>query len=150
MSPSQPTSRKVRSQPLRRKIAYPSVRFRIDFGAGRAIGPGKIALLEQIERCGSLSQAARNLNLSYRRAWQLLDSLNSCFVEPVARTSKGGRGGGGATLTLYGERLIHGYRAFDVRIQAHAVRYFGPFKTNVPKKKARAANRAPIIRLSDR
>jgi molybdate transport system regulatory protein len=113
------------------------------------VGPGKIALLEQIERCGSLSQAARSLNVSYRRAWQLLDSLNSCFVEPVVLTSKGGRGGGGATLTLLGERLIHVYRAFDVRIQARAAQCFGPFKGNVPKK-ARAANRAPVVRLSDR
>jgi len=64
------------------------------------VGPGKIALLEQIEHCGSLSQAARNLKVSYRRAWELLDSLNSCFLEPVVLTATGGRGGGGATLTL--------------------------------------------------
>ena len=139
----------TRSLPSKRKITYPSVRFRIDFGPGSGVGPGKIALLEQIERCGSLSQAARSLNVSYRRAWQLLDSLNSCFVEPVVLTSKGGRGGGGATLTLLGERLIHVYRAFDVRIQARAAQCFGPFKSNVPKK-ARAAHRAPVVRLSDR
>ena len=140
---------RVRSLPSRRKITYPSVRFRIDFGPGNGVGPGKIALLEQIERCGSLSQAARNLNVSYRRAWQLLDSLNSCFVEPVVRTSTGGRGGGGATLTLLGERLIHVYRAFDARTQARAAQCFGPFKANVSKK-ARAANRAPAVRLSGR
>ena len=111
------------------------------------MGAGKIALLEQIERCGSLSQAACNLNVSYRRAWQLLDSLNSCFVEPVALTSTGGRGGGGATLTLLGERLIHVYRAFDVRIQARAAQHFAPFKANVTKK-ARAANAARVVRPS--
>jgi molybdate transport system regulatory protein len=140
---------KARSLPSNRKITYPSVRFRIDFGPGSSVGPGKIALLEQIERCGSLSQAARSLKVSYRRAWQLLDSLNSCFAEPVVLTSKGGRGGGGATLTLLGERLIHVYRAFDVRIQARAVQCFGPFKANVPKR-ARAATRVPVVRLSDR
>ena len=136
----------LRSPP---KIAYPGIRFRIEFGPRSGVGPGKIALLEQIERCGSLSQAARNLNMSYRRAWQLLDSLNRCFIEPVARTSKGGRGGGGATLTLLGERLIHVYRAFDVRIQARAAQSFGPFKANVPKK-ARVANRGPVVRLGSR
>ena len=140
---------KARSLPSRRKIASLSVRFRIDFGPGRAIGPGKITLLEQIERCGSLSQAARNLNVSYRRAWQLLDSLNGCFVEPVVLNSTGGRGGGGATLTLLGERLIHVYRAFDARIQARTAQCFAPFKANVSKK-ARAANRARVVRLSDR
>ncbi|HEX8783238.1 MAG TPA: hypothetical protein VF764_07705 [Steroidobacteraceae bacterium] len=113
------------------------------------MGPGKIALLEQIERCGSLSQAARNLNVSYRRAWQLLDSLNACFVEPVVLTSTGGRGGGGATLTLLGERLIHVYRAFDARIQARTAQCFEPFKANVSKK-ARAAKKARVVRLSDR
>jgi molybdate transport system regulatory protein len=113
------------------------------------VGPGKIALLEQIERCGSLSQAARNLNMSYRRAWQILDSLNSGFIEPVVLTSKGGRGGGRARLSLLGERLIHVYRAFDVKIQARAAQCFGPFKANVLKK-ARTANRAPVVRLSNR
>jgi len=62
---------------------YPIIRFRIDFGPRSCVGPGKISLLEQIERCGSLSEAARDLNMSYRRAWQLLDSLNSCFRTPV-------------------------------------------------------------------
>ena len=133
----------------RPKMTYPRIRFRIDLGPKSSVGPGKIALLEQIERCGSLSQAARNLHMSYRRAWQLLDSLNRCFVEPVVLTAKGGRGGGGATLTLLGERLIRVYRAFDVRIQARAAHTFGPFKANVPKK-ARAAHKAPVVRLSER
>jgi molybdate transport system regulatory protein len=136
----------LRSTP---KVTYPGIRFRIEFGPRSGVGPGKIALLEQIGRCGSLSQAARNLNMSYRRAWQLLDSLNRCFLEPVVRTSKGGRGGGGATLTLLGERLINVYRAFDVRIQARAAQCFGPFKANIPKK-ARAANKGAVVRLSSR
>ena len=131
----------------RSKKTYPSIRFRIDFGPKSAVGPGKIALLEQIEDCGSLSRAARNLNMSYRRAWQLLDSVNRCFVEPLVLTSKGGRGGGGAKLTLLGERLIRVYRIFDVKTQARATQTFEPFKTNVPKK-AHAA--APVVRLSNR
>ena len=133
----------------RPKITYPNIRFRIDFAPRTGVGPGKIALLEQIERCGSLSQAARSLNMSYRRAWQLLDSLNNCFVEPVVLTAKGGRGGGGATLTLLGERLIRVYRAFDVKIQARARQCFAPFNANVLKK-ARSATGAPVVRLSNR
>ena len=128
---------------------YPSIRFRIDFSPRSCVGPGKIALLEQIERCGSLSKAARDLNMSYRRAWQLLDSLNRCFAEPVVRTAKGGPSGGGATLTLLGERLIHVYRAFEVKIQARTAQYFGPFRVRV-EKKTRAANKVPVVRLSNR
>jgi len=133
----------------RSKMTYPSIRFRIDLGSKSGVGPGKIALLEQIERCGSLSQAARNLNMSYRRAWQLLESLNSSFVEPLVLTSTGGRGGGGAKLTLLGERLIHVYRAFEVKIQARAAESFGPFKLNATRK-ARAAKRARVVPLSNR
>jgi molybdate transport system regulatory protein len=130
-------------------MTYPRIRFRIDLGPKSSVGPGKIALLEQIERCGSLSQAARNLHMSYRRAWQLLDSLNNCFVAPVVLTAKGGRGGGGATLTLLGERLIHVYRAFDVRIQARATQWFGPFKPDV-RKKARAAKTRSVVSVRAR
>ena len=133
----------------RAKITYPSIRFRIDFGSKSGVGPGKIALLEQLEYCGSLSQAARNLNMSYRRAWQLLESLNSSFVEPLVLTSTGGRGGGGAKLTLLGERLIHVYRAFDVRIQARATQWFGPFKPDV-RKKARAAKTRSVVSVRAR
>jgi molybdate transport system regulatory protein len=141
---------KVRSSPHSRpKITYPSIRFRIDFGPKSGVGPGKIALLEEIELCGSLSQAARNLNMSYRRAWQLLESLNSSFVGPLVLTSTGGRGGGGAKLTVLGERLTRVYRIFDVKIQARAARNFGPFEPNVTKG-ARAANRKRVVRLSNR
>jgi molybdate transport system regulatory protein len=130
-------------------MTYPRIRFRVDFGPGSSVGPGKIALLEEIERCGSLSEAARNLHMSYRRAWQLLDSLNHCFVGRVVRTAKGGSGGGGTTLTLLGERLIHVYRAFDVKLRARTAHHFGPFQVRV-QKKARAVNRSPVARLSNR
>jgi molybdate transport system regulatory protein len=101
-----------------------AVRFRVDFGRHGAIGPGKIALLEHIAHGGSLSQAARELGMSYRRAWQLLDSLNRCFRERVAVTAKGGRRGGGATLTAFGRQLIRTYREFDAEVQARAARHF--------------------------
>jgi molybdate transport system regulatory protein len=102
----------------------PAVQFRVDFGGSEPIGPGKITLLELIARGGSLSQAARDMKMSYRRAWQLLESLNGSFRERVALTAKGGRGGGGATLTPFGRDLISAYRAFDAEIQARAARRF--------------------------
>jgi molybdate transport system regulatory protein len=107
-------------------MSIPAVRFRIDFNRDESVGPGKIALLEQIARGGSLSQAARELNMSYRRAWQLLDSTNKSFQEKVAVTSKGGRGGGGAQLTEFGRELIRSYRAFEKDVQARAARHFRP------------------------
>ena len=130
-------------------MAMPAVRFRVDLGREEAIGPGKIALLEQIERGGSLSQAARELGMSYRRAWQLLDSLNHCFRERVAVTAKGGRRGGGATLTAFGRELIRIYREFDAEIQARAARHFRPL---LRQARSRGMTRkvAPIVRLSDR
>src|ERR1700722_17795523 len=86
------------------------IRLRIDFGPTASIGPGKVALLEHIDRVGSLSQAARELGLSYRRAWQLLDDLNHSFTEPVASASVGGAGGGGVQLTAFAKGLIRAYR----------------------------------------
>ena len=140
---------KVRSLPARRKITYPSVRFRIDFGPGNSVGPGKIALLEQIERGGSLSQAARELGMSYRRAWQLLDSLNHCFRERVAVTAQGGHRGGGATLTAFGRELIRIYREFDAEIQARAAQHFRPIIRQA-RSASTARKTAPIVRLADR
>jgi molybdate transport system regulatory protein len=113
------------------KITHPSISFRIDFGPESAVGPGKIALLEQIESTGSLSKAANSLKMSYARAWHLLDSLNNGFLEPVALTTTGGRGGGGATLTPFGKKLIDVYRAFHREVQARATQCFGPFKPEV-------------------
>jgi molybdate transport system regulatory protein len=105
-------------------MSDPIIRFRMDFAAPCSVGPGKIALLEGIQRTGSLSQAARELDMSYRRAWQLLTSLNSSFSEPVAVTVKGGRGGGGARLTILGQQLVGRYRAFEADTQARAARTF--------------------------
>ena len=101
------------------------VTFRLDFDAGNAIGPGKVALLEKMRDCGSLSQAARELDMSYRRAWQLLSSLNQTFRTPLVLTTIGGSGGGGATLTKMGEALISAYRSFEKDMNARAPKYFG-------------------------
>ena len=127
-------------------MSIPAVRFRVDFRRDASVGPGKVALLEHIGACGSLSQAARELHMSYRRAWQLLDSLNGCFREPVAITSRGGRGGGGAILTGLGRQLISLYRAFERQTQARAARCFRPIAGKVrgigpPGAAARRAGR---------
>src|SRR5271156_3278506 len=91
----------------------PTVRFRVDFDSQCSIGVGKIELLEGIARTGSLSQAARQMRMSYRRAWLLLADLNLSFDDPVAATTTGGRNGGGAVLTDFGIRLVAGYRKLE-------------------------------------
>ena len=100
------------------------VKLRIDFGEENAVGPGKIALLERMRDTGSLSQAARELEMSYRRAWQLLDSLNQSFGEPVILTSVGGKGGGGTTITPLGISLIDAYRELERDVTAQVIARF--------------------------
>lgn len=97
-----------------------SVSFRVDFSPDCAVGPGKIALLEHIDSSGSLSEAARELKMSYRRAWLLLEDLNTSFQQPVAQMSVGGRGGGGAALTAFGCELVASYRTLEAHIRKRA------------------------------
>ena len=74
------------------------------------LGEGRVQLLKAIQKTGSLSKAAKSLNISYKKAWQLLDSVNKSAKKPVTINSIGGKGGGGAQLTDYGKSLIN---AFD-------------------------------------
>jgi molybdate transport system regulatory protein len=93
---------------------------RIDFGSERSLGPGKIRLLEAVGKTGSISQAGRSLDMSYRRAWLLIDDMNQCFREPVVTTQSGGAQGGGAELTPFGQDLIATYRAIEAQALAAA------------------------------
>jgi molybdate transport system regulatory protein len=108
-----------------------SVRFRIDLGAKCSLGPGKIDLLEAITRTGSIRQAARDLGMSYRRAWLLIDSVNHSFSEPSTRASVGGTGGGGVELTEFGAELVRRYRSASRRIEAIAEAEFGDLAPTV-------------------
>src|SRR5882757_2161884 len=111
-------------------MAEVSVSFRVDFSPKCAVGPGKIALLENIGATGSLSEAARRLKMSYRRAWLLLEDLNTSFQQPVAEMSVGGRGGGGASLTAFGTDLVTAYRSLEAHLRKRAQTAFPP--TAVP------------------
>jgi molybdate transport system regulatory protein len=123
------------------------IRLRIDFGATSSLGPGKIVLLEQIARTGSLSQAARELGMSYRRAWQLLDDLNHSFNAAVARASVGGVGGGGVELTAFGEELIRAYRAAErAALEVTRTGFAGLLKEATPAKSLKSKLRGLISR----
>jgi molybdate transport system regulatory protein len=89
------------------------VRISIVFESGARIGPGKVKLLESIRDTGSISAAARDMGMSYKRAWMLLDSMNQAFTEPVTTAAPGGAGGGGAVLTPFGVEVLERYRRID-------------------------------------
>jgi molybdate transport system regulatory protein len=94
---------------------------RLDLVSGARIGPGKIAVLEEIARSGSISAAGRALRMSYRRTWELVEDLNLSLGTPVVETAAGGSGGGGAVLTRAGKAVVERYRAIEIDT-AHAAR----------------------------
>jgi molybdate transport system regulatory protein len=87
---------------------------RLDLVSGARIGPGKVAVLEEIARSGSISAAGRALRMSYRRTWELVEDLNRRLGTPVVETAAGGSGGGGAVLTRAGKAVIERYRAIEI------------------------------------
>src|SRR5690348_5456170 len=99
-------------------VAAARLTLRVDLGKDRAVGPGKIRLLEAIRDTGSITKAGIALGMSYRRAWLLVDDMNNCFREPVVAAQAGGTHGGGAALTPFGTRLIDHYRAIEA--EAHS------------------------------
>jgi molybdate transport system regulatory protein len=80
-----------------------------------AMGPGKAELVERIAATGSISAAARAMGMSYRRAWQLVEALNKDYRERVVTTAAGGKRGGGASVTAFGQRLVTEYRAMEAK-----------------------------------
>jgi molybdate transport system regulatory protein len=104
-------------------MAAPVVRFRIDFAEHSSLGPGKIRLLEAIRDSGSLSRGARNIGMSYRRAWLLVESLKQSFREPVTVASTGGKDGGGMLVTEFGDALIKSYRKLERDFETLAARH---------------------------
>lgn len=95
---------------------HPRLRIRIIFGEQEMIGPGKAELLERIARCGSIAAAGREMGMSYKRAWQLIGTLNAMFKTPLVDRTRGGPGGGGAVLTPTGQAVLHHYRAFETEV----------------------------------
>ncbi len=86
-------------------------------GGGAALTDAGADLLEQIDVAGSLSEAARRLRFSYRRAWMLVDAMNRRWPGPMVRLSTGGRRGGGAALTEAGARVLRAYRDLQIRFE---------------------------------
>lgn len=96
----------------------PTPRLRILLGRSIAIGPGKAELLHLIDSTGSISAAAREMGMSYRRAWTLVETMNTAFREPVVTAATGGKGGGGATVTDFGREALKRYQAMEEKAAA--------------------------------
>ena len=91
------------------KVPDVSLIVRVDMGPHGRLGPGKMLLLDNIDKHGSISAAGRAMNMSYRQAWDLVDQLNRAFLEPVVASQTGGKAGGGASLTAFGQELVAHY-----------------------------------------
>ena len=97
-----------------------TVRPRVHIGEAITIDSGKIDLLKQVEITRSISAAARAIGISYKHAWLLIDSLTRGFGRPVVTTATGGKGGGGATLTVLGIELVERYGAIEACVRSKA------------------------------
>ena len=100
---------------------HPEIFLRVFLGPDM-IGPGKAALLEGIARSGSISAAGRDMGMSYKRAWSLVETMNAMFAAPLVASARGGPGGGGAVLTETGHAVLALYR----RIEADAADAIAP------------------------
>jgi molybdate transport system regulatory protein len=119
----------------------PDVYFHIRAGnraSELAIGPGKVALLEAIAQTGSLTSAAKRLNMSYRRAWLLMDETNRCLVGPAVETAAGGSQGGGTRLTPVGTDLVNRYRALEQQTATAVARQLESVLRSLSKRRGAA------------
>lgn len=98
--------------------AAPRFRLRLVFGPEEWMGPGKAELLEHIETTGSISAAGRAMGMSYKRAWQLVETMNGMFRDPLVLSSRGGAKGGGAVLTEAGHKVLAEFRALEDTAQS--------------------------------
>ena len=126
-------------QPSMRKSSptlLPTLSIRIDLDTDGRIGPGKIQLLETIRTCGSISAAGRAMNMSYKRAWDLVDDINRICRRAAVERQKGGKDGGGAILTPFGLSLVTRYRKIERSIESAAREELLALRAdvNVPKK----------------
>src|SRR5215475_13070988 len=119
-------------------MAHAGLSIRVDLASGLRIGPGKISLLETIRSTGSISAAARSLEMSYRRAWLLVEEINNGLHEPAVTAASGGRHGGGAVVTEVGERVIDLYHSIESQARSGADHEFRALGALARRERARA------------
>jgi molybdate transport system regulatory protein len=119
-----------------------SLSIRIDLDPEGRIGPGKIRLLEEIDSCGSISAAGRAMEMSYKRAWDLVDQVNRICGYPAVERQTGGKNGGGATLTPLGKSLVDRYRMIEVAAASAARKHLLALRADIAKRHKKPAGRA--------
>jgi len=127
-------AKKAKRPPGRKRSpgrAFP--RLRIAMGKGLILGPGKVDLLEAIERKGSISAAAREMSMSYRRAWLLVSALNQMFPSPLVVAAQGGARGGGAQITEFGKEVAAAYRRIEQRTRIAIREELAPFDPDIDR-----------------
>lgn len=113
----------------------PALSIRIDLDPEGRIGPGKIQLLENIQATGSISAAGRAMEMSYKRAWDLVDELNRICGQAAVERQTGGKNGGGAVLTTFGESLVSRYRAIEQAASVAARQQLLALKKDIGRKR---------------
>jgi molybdate transport system regulatory protein len=102
-------------------------------GKGLILGPGKIDLLEAIARKGSISAASREMGMSYRRAWLLVEALNQMFSDPVVVAAPGGAHGVGAQITEFGKEVAAAYRRIEQKTRVAIREELAPFSSDIDR-----------------
>ena len=115
--------------------SLPSISVRIDLDAEDRIGPGKIQLLERIRECGSISAAGRAMDMSYKRAWDLVDEINRICRQAAVERQTGGKNGGGAALTPFGEALVERYRRIERDASSAVKKDLAALRSDIEKPK---------------
>jgi molybdate transport system regulatory protein len=126
-------------------MRYPGLTLRIlgsgNPATGPAMGPGKAQLIALIEATGSISAAAREMGMSYRRAWQLVEAINLSFSQPVIVTATGGKRGGGASVTEVGRALVAQFHAMEDKASAAIAEDLARFNRHLRARAARVKRR---------
>ena len=121
--------------------SHPSLSIRIDLADDARIGPGKIQLLENIETCGSISAAGRAMDMSYKRAWDLVDEINRICRQAAVERQTGGKNGGGASLTAFGTTLVARYRKVERAAASAARKELAALRAEIARPKKKTAGR---------
>ncbi|MDN5848937.1 MAG: LysR family transcriptional regulator [Nitrococcus sp.] len=95
----------------------PKLQIRVKFTPAWFMGPGKADLLDLIDKTGSIAAAGREMGMSYKRAWQLVETMNAMFRDPLVESTRGGASGGGAALTPIGKSVLAAYRKLEVQTE---------------------------------